>query len=79
MTLICQGVLFAVNIISSVCVLAFILFGLYEHFMGPEDAKKLLKKLKLPLSYDKVLTIGFISVAVMFISSIMLKKLLGEI
>lgn len=42
----------------------FIAFGLYEQIAGPAKAEELLKKMKIPLSYNQVLIIGIICVII---------------
>ena len=70
--------LFVINTVSFVIVLIFVVFGLYEQIMGPANAEKLLEKLNIPLSYNQVLIIGFVSLAIMIISHIVRTKLSGE-
>ena len=70
--------LLIVNIISLVATFLFALFGLYEQIMGPAGAEKLLKKLHIPLSYNKALIIGFACLALMIISYILRLKLSGK-
>lgn len=67
--------LFVINIVSAICVLPFILFGIVEYFQGPEDTKKLLEKWNVPWSYKSILIMGFICLGVLFVSS-MLRKIL---
>ena len=68
-----------VIIISFVTTILFAIFGIYEQIMGPADAKKLLKELHIPLSYNQVLIIGFISLVLMIISNILFAKLSGRL
>ena len=58
-------ILVIVNVITFIITILFSIFGIYEQIMGPADAKKLLKKLKLPLSYNQVLIIGFACLVLM--------------
>lgn len=67
--------LLIVNVISFVFVLIFGAFGLYEQIMGPADAEKLLKKFRPSWTYNCVLIIGFVCVAIMIISYIVRKTL----
>jgi len=67
--------LLIINIISFVITVLFGVFGIYEQIMGPADAKKLLKKLHIPLSYKQVLIIGFINFEIMFITYFLRAKL----
>lgn len=60
--------------IVSIFVVVFMSFGLYEHIMGPEDAKALLKKYNIPLSYKGVLLVGFCSIAFFIVLGIILQK-----
>lgn len=71
--------LLIVNIISFVCVLIFGIFGVYEQIMGPADAEKLLKRLNISWSYNCILVLGFICLAIMIISYIVRKKLSGDL
>ena len=57
----------------------FSIFGIYEQIMGPADAEKLLKKLHIPLTYNQVLIIAFVFLALMIISYILRAKLSGRI
>ena len=79
MTMLVNIALPVVIIISFVTTILFAIFGIYEQIMGPADAKKLLKKLHIPLSYNQVLIIGFISLVLMIISNILLAKLSGRL
>lgn len=69
--------LLVINIISFICVLVFLIFGVYEYLNGPEEAAKWLKRLNFPWSYNRVMFIGFTCMAIMFISYIVRKKLAG--
>ena len=69
---------FFLRFIIIVCLIIAILFavlGLYEHIMGPEETKKLLKKLKIPWSYSLILLVGFISLIILIILYIVSTKL----
>lgn len=79
MTMLVNIALPVVTIISFVTTILFAIFGIYEQIMGPADAEKLLKKLHIPLSYNQVLIIGFISLVLMIISNILLAKLSGRL
>lgn len=68
-----------VNVISLVLTILLAIFGIYEQIMGPADAEKLLKKMKIPFSYKQVLIIGFVSLAVMIITYIWGAKLSGRL
>ena len=62
-----------INILSFIVLIPFFTFGVYEVIMGPDDAKKMLNKLHIPLSYKQILIIGFISLAVFFINNLFMK------
>ena len=79
MTMLVNIALPVVIIISFVTTILFAIFGIYEQIMGPADAKKLLKELHIPLSYNQVLIIGFISLVLMIISNILFAKLSGRL
>ena len=59
-----------IDVVSFFIVVMFGIFGLYEQVMGPEDAKKLLKKYKIPLSYNMILRIGFGAIIILISSRI---------
>lgn len=67
------SVLLVINIISFVCVLIFGIFGIVEYLLGPAETEKWIKKLNIPLSYNQVLFIGFICLAIMIITYIIRK------
>ena len=60
------------NVIFSILTLFFIIFGVYEQIAGPNDAKKLLEKIRFPLSYNKTLIVGFICFLVVIITHFIL-------
>ena len=68
-----------VSIISYSATALFALFGIYELIMGPADAEKLLKKLHIPLTYNKTLIIGFIFVILAIAWYIIKAKLTGKL
>lgn len=55
-----QCIVLVVNIISFVISVAFMIFYIYEQIRGTDNAKQLLKKLHIPLSYKTVLIIGYV-------------------
>ena len=67
------SVLLVINIISFVCVLIFGIFGIVEYLLGPAETEKWIKKLNIPLSYNQVLFIVFICLAIMIITYIIRK------
>ena len=69
-------VLFAVHIVSSVITLLILIFDLLESWRETADLEKMLKKNNFPLSYNQILCVGFISMALMFITAILIKKML---
>ena len=42
-----------------------IVFGIYDYIKGTSDAEKLLKKLRIPLSYKQILIITFVCAVLM--------------
>lgn len=79
MTAFINTILLIVYIISFAATVLFAIFGVYEQIMGPADAEKLLKKTHIPLSYNQVLIIGFVCLALMIISYILRAKLSGRL
>ena len=79
MTSFIDSILLVINIISFAVTVLFSIFGIYEQIMGPADAEKLLKKLHIPLTYNQVLIIAFVFLALMIISYILRAKLSGRI
>ena len=71
--------LLVVNVVSFFLTVLFGAFGVYEQIMGPADAEKLLKRLRISLTYNQVLIIGFICLAVMIITYILRAKLVGKL
>ena len=72
-------ILLIVNIISFAATVLYAIFGVYEQIMVPADAEKLLKKLHIPLTYNQALIIGFVCLALMFVSYILRAKLSGRL
>ena len=65
-------------IISFIAVLIiFVIFGAYEFFVGPEQAKRFLKSLPFSISYKGVLIIGILFIILLTASYILLKKIYG--
>lgn len=79
MKTIISAILLIVNIVLFVTTVLFTLFGMYEELASPAAAEKLLQKLHIPLSYNQVLIIGFVSLALMFITYILRAKLSGRL
>lgn len=79
MKTIISAILLIVNIVLFVTTVLFALFGVYEELASPAAAEKLLQKLHIPLSYNQVLIIGFVSLALMFITYILRAKLSGRL
>ena len=71
--------LIIIIIVSAICTVPFLLFGIIEFFQGPEDTKKLLKKWNLPWSYKRILVVGFICYAILLIATLLQKILSGEL
>lgn len=72
-------ILLIIIIISAICTAPFLLFLIVEFFQGPEDTKKLLKKWNIPWSYKRILVVGFICFAVLLITTLLRKIILGEL
>ena len=79
MTAFINAFLLIINVISFAATVLFAIFGICEQIMGPADAEKLLKKLRIPLSYNQTLIIGFACLALMIISYILRAKLSGRL
>ena len=71
-------VLLIINIISSVLSILFGIYGIFEQIVGAGCVERLLKKFKIPLSYNQIFIIGFVSVALMIITYILRRKLTGK-
>lgn len=67
--------LLVISIVSSICVLIISPFALIEYFLGPEDAMKLLKRLKIPWSYKTALIVCFTCVGILLVSYFLRKIL----
>ena len=74
-----NGSLLTVNVVSFLVTILFAIFGIYEQIMGPADAEKMLKRLRIPLSYSQTLIVGFVCLALMFASYILRAKLAGKL
>jgi hypothetical protein len=72
-------IMLIIDIISFVFSILFTIFGIYEHIMGPAGAEKLLKIIHIPLSFDQVIIIGFVFIALMFVSRILRAKFSGRL
>ena len=72
-------ILIFVNAIFFAAVVLLAIFGIYEQIMGAADAEKLLKKLHIPLSYEQVLIIWFVCIALMIITYFLRAKLSEKI
>ena len=79
MTEFVNTILLIVNIIFFAVTVLFAIFGVYEEIMGPAYAEKLLKKLHIPLSYNQVLIIGFVCLALMIVCYFLRAKLSGSL
>ena len=79
MTNIFDVVLVIVKILSlAVTVVIGASIGIYELIMGPDDTKKLLKKWRIPLSYNQILFIWFFCIVLLVVTSILGAKLSGK-
>lgn len=72
MTGLIRNLLLIVNIISTAATILFGVFGIYEQLMGPEDAQKLLDKMRIPVKYKHMLIVGFTCLLIMCITRILL-------
>jgi len=75
MTPFVNAIFVVANVISSFFVIILGVFGVYEQIMGPDDAEKLLRKLRIPLSYKQVLIIWFAGLFFMIVVYIIWAKL----
>jgi hypothetical protein len=66
--------LLIMNVLSLIFVFIFFIFGLIENILGAPGLDKLLKWLNIPLNSDSVLLFSIISIVIMIISYILLKK-----
>jgi hypothetical protein len=62
------------NVLTLIFVFIFFLFGLIENIFGAPGLDNLLKWLNIPLNSDSVLLFSIISIVIMIISYILLKK-----
>ncbi|MBQ8732462.1 MAG: hypothetical protein IJY82_06510 [Oscillospiraceae bacterium] len=69
-------VLMIINAVASVFLVLFIVFCVYENFAGEDAAKKLLKKLRIPLSVKQVSVIGFMCLPIMLITEILIAEMM---
>lgn len=67
--------LFIINIISYVVTALFAILAIYDQINGQDGVEKLLKKLKIPLSYNQVLIIGIVSIMLIGFTHILLDRL----
>ena len=66
-----------INVIFLILTMIFIVYGIYEQIMGPAAAEALLKKLRIPLTYNQVLIIGFVCIVLMIVTYILKAKVSG--
>ena len=64
-----------VNIVSFACTVLLSIWGVYDQIVGSANAEKLLEILHIPLSYNQVITIWTVCIALMVISYILRVKL----
>ena len=69
--------LLIINVTSFATTVLFAIFGIYEQIMGPAGAEALLKKLRIPLTYNQVLIIGFVCIVLMIVTYILKAKVSG--
>lgn len=63
-----------INVLSLTFVFIFFIFGLIENIFGSPGLDNLLKRLNIPMNSDSVLLFSIISIAIMIVSYILLKK-----
>jgi ABC-type dipeptide/oligopeptide/nickel transport system permease component len=63
-----------INVLSLTFVFIFFIFGLIENIFGAPGLDNLLKRLNIPMNSDSVLLFSIISIAIMIVSYILLKK-----
>lgn len=74
-----NAILLILNVIFLAVIALLAPFGIYEQIMGPADAKKLLKKLHIPLSYNQALVIWFVCLVVLIVIYFLRAKLSGRL
>ena len=65
-------VLLVVNIISSILTFLFFIVAFCEEIFGADAVKKVLKKWKIPLSYNQLCVFAFVCLALSVVTSIFL-------
>lgn len=53
-------------------------FALLEQFFGTKSAKKFLKDIKFPLSYNQLLVVAFVCIGVLFVLNLIYTKITGN-
>ena len=74
-----EKVLLIVAIVSLVFSLLFFPLEIYEHFAGPKEMEKLLKKMHFPFGYKGFIIFVFVTFFVMVAAFFIRMKILGEI
>ncbi len=69
--------LYAINIILFLATCIYAVLGIYEQVMGPGDLMKLLRKLRIRLSYTQCLLIGLSCFILFLFTRTLIKELYG--
>lgn len=78
MTNIIDKILLIVNIVFFVLTMMFHVLGVYELILGHTALENLLKKLHIPLTYNQVVVVSFVSLLITGWSYIAREKLNGR-
>ena len=54
------------------------MFALFEQFFGTKSAKKFLKDIKFPLSYNQLLVVAFVCIGILFVLNLIYTKITGN-
>ena len=68
-------VLFVIHIVSSVIFILFFIYCIWEYMVEAAEVEKMLKRIHCPLSNDQIAVVGFICMALMFITANLREKL----
>lgn len=68
------NIIYIIFTISSVLVGIYSIFWIYGEIVGPVEAEKLLKVLRIPISGDGVTILGYVSLAIMMICHYLIVK-----
>ncbi len=73
------GTLLVISIISFMATVLFLLFGLYDDIFGPGKTERILSDLNISLTYNQLVLIGMVSIAVMMLSHFLRKRIMKSI